>query len=188
MNMKYSRIVVVAFTVIFNIPVVQSANKTELTRPANVAEQFLKGMEEMLTLESKGQRKEAKAVSLKVSDLISEETINREVAVYGKSTANLSPESIDNVQTGIFSEWAAVINFYQGHLDYSRMDTTIPFLEHAQNDIARILIPVANIKGTHPVNLVVICVHEKDQWKIRLLKLEPVRQEGTNQTETQPGK
>lgn len=186
--MKIFTLIFTAFLLVFDISFTQSASKADLTRPATVAADFLKGLEEMLSLESRRQYRQADSIKLKLAKLIADETIDAEVQIYGRSTANLSAEAIIDVQTGMVTGWAALINYYSSHFNYEQIDTIIPFLQEPRNDVAQIVIPVEKIKEVHWININVICVKENNRWKIKQIRLEPISQKKTQYPETQQNK
>ena len=187
--MNVLRIMMVAGVVMVCGSSVRSAvNPPGTTRPATVAENFLKGMEEMLVLESQGKQKQATEVKNRLAGMISDETVNDEVAPFGKSVANLSAEAILNIQTGMVTAWGALVNYYHGSIDYSQIDTMIPMLQAAQKDSAHIAIGTLGPDKTHRVRIVVFCVQENSQWKIKQVRLAPLRKTTTHPASTQPKK
>jgi hypothetical protein len=147
--------------------------------PADVTETFLKGLEEMLTAEEKRDRSRAREVKTELSRYVAEETVNKTAVHYGFGGVDLTAENNLTVRQGMVSAWAAVINYYRGHLDYSRLKTLIPILKTAEKDLMRIVVPATGPAYPNQTSILVICVKERNEWKVKLVGLIPALQAAT---------
>jgi len=83
-------------------------------------ESLIKGMEQFLAEEHKDP-KQAKTILLNISRQVSLHTVESLVSPYGIRIADMSEKQMDDVRTELVGSWAAMINFYAGYIDYSKI-------------------------------------------------------------------
>jgi len=135
---------------------------------------FVKGMEQFLAEEHKDSKK-AKTVLLEISRQVWLHRIESLVSQYGIRVADMPEKQMDDVRTELVGSWAAMINFYAGYIDYSKIKA-VPLINstpESQVDTIHVILPAENPKFPRPINILVTNVQEEKEWKIKLIDLLP---------------
>ncbi len=151
----------------------QTQTAPAVVTPLQIAKTFVMGLEEFLVLEHKNPAK-AKDVIRKIAPIIADHTIAANLAPYGLKISDLPDEKIFEIRSALIGSWAAVINFYQGYMNYAQINQRSPLTPSATlGNLVRVMIPAERQGYPHPVNIMVACVMEKDQWKVRFVAILP---------------
>jgi hypothetical protein len=180
--LKTEATLIICFALISACPISQAASTQPATTqatalPAKYAETFLKGLEQFLALEHRN-RQEADLVLRETSKSISDEPLTSAVALKGHRLSDLSEEEANLERKELASAWSAIINFYTGFIDYSKIKVlSFPALATPNSPPAliQVLFPAANPVFPRPVNILIILIQEKNTWKVKLITLLPAQ-------------
>ena len=141
---------------------------TSQTGPQQVACDFIAALERFLRDEH-SRPKDAQRELAFAGSLIADEPIEGPLTELGYKIKKIQPEKILALKETIASTWAAVINYYVGHITYPKAasaPTTQPRLPRA----VTVRLP-AHVPGpTRPVEIIVTCVRE-GTWKVKFVGL-----------------
>jgi len=151
-----------------NVP--QTANITPKTPPQQVARVFLQTLESFLNLKRSNSRQAEQTIKA-AAKLIADQTVQSAVEDMRLERRKITAEQALRVKKAYASAWAAVINFYCGHIAYPKL-TSAPAPLATQPRVVRVVFPAHKPGPTKPTNIVVACIKE-DTWKVQSLRLTP---------------
>ena len=146
---------------------------SETESPKQMAINFVQKIQQILTAEAKGDRKEAEKIKTSLSEKVADDSINVLASRFGHGTANLPKEKIAELQKVMITAWAAIINYYSDNIDYSQTATIQLPPSSEKNEMAHVVISTNGPAYPSLNDIVVVCIKEKGVWKVKLVDLRP---------------
>lgn len=146
-----------------SIPATKPAPQPQI--PRIIAQRFLTGLEGFLI-------KKGSLDSL--ITLVSDQAVQTALSLQAKKPSELSGDQLKQARKDVLRTWAAVINFYAGHINYE------PAAIHSSTPTDSNIVPTIQIffPASHPgypraISIVVVCVKEEANWKIKYVSFAP---------------
>ncbi len=153
-----------------------SRNKLQQSSSAKqTAVYFLKQMEKILAIEHQ-KPKQTKIIESQLVDMISNQNLIEILNRVGLKMSDIPAKKIAKAKHSYLNAWIASINFYVGHILYDKIKLLRTTSAPSDLIYADMVIPVAKIANTHPIDIFVRCVKPKSKkayWQVMLVMLVP---------------
>jgi hypothetical protein len=139
-----------------------------------IAGKVLQDLETFLSQEHKDPR-QAEQTLLSISTYVSNQSLVAILNPYRLKLSDIPEEKLNLLRNEIAGNWAAIINFYAGYIDYTQ--PKFPMLPNPASPISQtiqVAFQALRPDFPHPINILVVLVKENDAWKVRYLSLLPV--------------